>query len=60
MYMKRGWGAQAGITSNQSGPNLFDAAASGTLGATEYNNQLDVVGENQEVKAFRPGQQQRP
>jgi hypothetical protein len=60
MYMKRGWGAQAGITSNGSGPNLFDAAASGTLGANEDNNQLDVVGENQEVKAFRPGQQQRP
>jgi len=50
MYMKRGWGAQPGITSNKSGPNLFDTAASGTLGAPEYNNQLDVVGENQEIK----------
>jgi len=61
MYMKRGWGQQVGITSNKSGPNLFDTAASGrNLGTNEYSNQLDVVGENQELKQFRPGQQQRP
>jgi hypothetical protein len=57
MYMKRGWQQNVGIVSNRSGPNLLETISGRNSRANDVGHQLDVVGENSEIKPFRAGQQ---
>lgn len=48
------------ISGNMSGPNLFESGSGMDSRAQKPRRQLDIVGENPEMKSYRSGQQQRP
>ena len=54
MYMRQGLADRGIISGNMSGPNLFESG-SGMDSRAKPRRQLDIVGENPEMRSYRSG-----